>query len=152
MPSAAIAVPGTIVATISLVMVIMAATAGHPMWRTEPMNMSEAAAMRDAATVLRLVRGGENPRQRRHVRAGFLFARSVRLTPIEAAIAAGRSEIVDVLIGAGEAATWPEWVHARCLAARAGDAETERLLDAHRPRRADATASEIDCTTVVRPW
>lgn len=152
LPIAAVAWPGVILAAASFGMLAMAVAGAHPMWPTQRLNMSEAAVLRDAATVLQLLRAGESPRERRDIRAGFFFERSVRLTPLEAAIAAGRSEIVDVLLGAGEGRTWPEWVHARCLAASVQDPATERLLDAHKPADAARAAGDVDCTNVVRPW
>jgi hypothetical protein len=152
LPIAAAGSPGVILAVVSLAMLTMAGAGAHPMWRTQQLNMSEAAALRDAATVLQLLRAGESPREPRDIRPGFFFEQGERLTPLEAAIAAERPEIVDVLLGAGEAGTSPEWMHARCLAERVRAAEIERLLDAHRPPVPGGAVGDPDCTNVVRPW
>jgi hypothetical protein len=151
LPVAAVAWPGVILAAASFGVLTMAVAGGHPMWTSHHLNMSEAAALRDAAPGLQLVRAGESPRERRDIRPGFLFDRRVRLTPLEAAIVAGRSEIVDVLLGVGEGGTWPDWVHARCLAASVQDPATERLLDAHKPTDAPRGTGDLDCSNEVRP-
>jgi hypothetical protein len=152
LPPAAVAFPGALLAAASLGMLMMAVAGVHPMWKTQPLNMSEAAALRDAATVFRLVRAGESPRERRHIRAGLLFERSVRLTPLEAAIAAGRPEMVELLLGEGARVSRAEWIRARCLAASVRDAETERVLDSYKPAHTPEADQNVDCTTVVRPW
>jgi hypothetical protein len=152
LPVAAVALPGALLAAASLGMLMMAVADVHPMWKTASLNMSEAAALRDAATVFRLARAGESSSERRHVRAGLLFDRSVRLTPLEAAIAAGRSEIVGLLLEVGDGVSRAEWSRARCLAASVRDAETERVLDAYDPAHTPEAGQNVDCTTVVRPW
>jgi hypothetical protein len=146
LPVAAVAFPGALLAAASLGMLMMAVVDVHPMWKTESLNMSEAAALRDAATVFQLVRAGESPSERRHIRAGLLFERSVSLTPLEAAIAAGRSEIVGLLLEVGEGVSRAEWIRARCLAASVRDAETERVLATYKP------ADTPDANQSVRPW
>ena len=62
------------------------------------MNLSEAAALRDQATVVRLIGRGEDPYLRREVRADLLFNERTELTPLEAAIASGRAEVAEIIL------------------------------------------------------
>lgn len=79
-----------------------AAVAGaNPFWHWEPLNLSEAAALRDAGEVSRLLESGADPNAAYDVRAGFLFTTARRLTPLEAARVADRPEIVDLLRAGG---------------------------------------------------
>jgi hypothetical protein len=67
----------------------------------EPLNLSDAPALRDGGEVSRLPAEGHDPNSTCVVRRGFLRDHEMRLTPIEAARAAGRGEIVQVLVDAG---------------------------------------------------
>jgi hypothetical protein len=116
----------------------------QPVWRADAVNMAEAAAMRDTATVLKLIRAGADPDERLMVRAGALFDQPIALTPTEAAIAARRPEVVELLhTAAGDRV---DWTYARCLADLVGSRETVDVLDRHRP------SSRGDCTGVRTPW
>lgn len=86
-------------ALVALTVVYLALAAGNanPFWRSEPLNLSEAAALRDAGEVARLLEAGADPNATYEVRAGFLFTTARRLTPLEAARLAGRPEIVGLL-------------------------------------------------------
>ena len=67
-------------------------------WRAEPVTISEAAALRDFARVRALVEDGTNPNARSHVRAGIFGDVVVEMTPREAAIRAGVSDVVERLL------------------------------------------------------
>lgn len=144
----AVALPGAVVAMLSLGLLATAISGAHPLWREDAVNMSEAAALRDRATVVRLIRGGDDPRIRRLVRAGVLFDRAVSLTPLEAAIAAKRAEVVNVILSAMvvDAATWRE---AKCLLLGIDEDDVYGVVDAHRPPE---IRGEPDCAGFVRPW
>jgi hypothetical protein len=152
LPQLAIAMPGTAAALVSLVMLVMAARGSHPVWRHQDVNMSEAAALHDAATVIRLIRAGEDPRTPRRIQSGMLFEREVALTPLEAAIAARRPEVVDVLLsempGGLDADAWSRAV---CLAGAVKAHDVERVLHDHRPGRAAGDA-RVECTAHALPW
>jgi hypothetical protein len=75
-----------------------AALWGNPLWRVEPLNLAEAAALRDAGEVARLLKGGAAPDALYPVRAGFLFRKATTLTPLDAATRAERPEIVQLLL------------------------------------------------------
>jgi hypothetical protein len=74
---------------------------GRPaFWSTGPVTLSEAAAYRDGGEVARQLDAGADPNARYHVRRGAVRGR-VEATPLEAAEAAGRTEIVELLRASG---------------------------------------------------
>jgi hypothetical protein len=79
----------------------LAAIDAHPFWRVEPLNLSEAAALRDGGEVARLIAAGHDPNQAYPIRAGLLLSSGVTLTPVEAAVVADRPEIVQLLVDGG---------------------------------------------------
>ena len=81
----AAALPAVGLGILTAGMLLRALVGTHPYWRVEPVNLSEAAALRDQATVVELIRRGENPYQRREVRADLLFNDRAELTAFEAA-------------------------------------------------------------------
>lgn len=142
----ALALPAFAVAAASAALLALALAGRHPLWREEPLNLSEAAAFRDAARVVRLLREGEDVTVRRRVRGGALAAREVLATPLEAAIVSRRPEVLGVLLEevALDTGTWHDAV---CLAQAVGDAEIEALLNQHRP-----AAAAAGCEGFVRRW
>jgi hypothetical protein len=102
----------------------------HPMWPRVELNLSEAAAVRDAAEIVRLVEASEDPNAAVEVRPGFLAEHAVRVTPLEAAVAVKDIEIARVLLVNGAAMDPDVWNHLRCAAD--GDEMTE-FLDRRRP-------------------
>lgn len=144
----AVALPTLCLALAALYTVVAGILGVHPLWRSPELNMSEAAAMRDPATVVRMLRDGADEGLRREVRRGLLFDESVSLTPLEAAIAARRSEIASLLIARRPLGV-EEWSHLKCLVASIPDGGVERLIDGHRP---EAAASMPDCSRDTVPW
>ena len=143
-----VALPGVIVAIVTAVMMLMAAAGSHPLWRVDPVNLSEAAALRDRATVVQLIAQGEDPYARREVRADLAFNDRFELTPLEAGIATHRAEIVDMILFAArtplDAATWSRL---RCLAELEGDKDVNATLERYRPE----SATQL-CDGVTKPW
>jgi hypothetical protein len=125
----------------------------HPLWRAEPLNMSEAAAYRDAARVLELIRAGEDPDARRPVHRGPVFSRDVMLTPLEAAVAAGRAEVVEVWLSARPSLDARVWIEARCVARFGRPDDVRETVDRHRPTDVPADFdAERQCEGVARRW
>lgn len=112
-----VSAPVLLLAAAFAVMLTLAARGHHPLWRTETINLSEAAALRDRGEVARLLAAGADPRAARPVRAGFLFQRPVTLTPTDAAVLADRPEILQLLLDYGLALDRGQWLRAWCTAA-----------------------------------
>jgi ankyrin repeat protein len=83
------------------VVLLSSSIAGHPvLWGGEPMTLSEAAAFRDAGEVARLLSMGLDPNADYHVRRGAVKGR-IEATPLEAARASGREDMVRLLLDNG---------------------------------------------------
>jgi hypothetical protein len=105
----------------------------HPFWPRQQLNLSEAAAVRDAAEIVRLIESSEDPNAARGVRPGLLAQQTVRATPLEAAVAMKDPEIARVLLVNGAVMDAQVWSRLRCSAD--GDEMTE-YLDRRRPPKA----------------
>lgn len=95
------AAPAVVLACLSLVWLGLAVVDRHPFWPRVTPNLAEAAAMHDAGEVARLLAGGLDPNAAYFVRAGLLRRQSIRVTPLEAALEAGNSEVEALLVRAG---------------------------------------------------
>jgi hypothetical protein len=93
--------PVALLALARVVFLILAMWDVHPFWLWEPLNLSEAAALRDRGEVARLLAAGHDPNATYLVRRGFIRDYAMRLTPLEAAKATNRDEVVQILIDAG---------------------------------------------------
>ena len=94
-------VPAAALAAARVVFLILGIWDLHPFWMWEPLNLSEAAALRDRGEVARLLSEGQDPNAKYPVRRGFVRDYAMQLTPIEAARANRRDEIVEILVDAG---------------------------------------------------
>lgn len=95
------ALPAVVLAIARLVLLALAVQGAHPFWPWERLTLSEAAALRDAGEVSRLLAEGQDPNRRYEVRRGFLKSGALHITPMEAAVAARRPEIVQLLLDGG---------------------------------------------------
>lgn len=141
------AAPAALLGVMTAGMLLRALFGSHPLWHAEPVNLSEAAALRDQATVVQLIGRGEDPYQRREVRADLLFNDRAELTAPEAAIAAGRAEIMEVILWSAPRPTPAEWNRLRCLSKLEGDEDIDEVLDRYKP--IDAV---LECNGITRPW
>jgi hypothetical protein len=98
---ASAALPAVLLAAATVTWLAAAAFGAHPFWPSESLTLSEAAALRDGGEVARLLATGVDPNGRYSIRGGFLYKDPVVLTPVEAALAADRPEIVAILVHAG---------------------------------------------------
>jgi hypothetical protein len=144
---AATAAPAALLGVMTAGMLLRGVIGGHPLWRSEPVNLSEAAALRDQATVVQLIRRGDDPYQRREIRADLLFNDRAELTAFEAAIASGRAEVMDVLLFSARRPSPEEWGRLRCLSTKEGDDDIDEVLDRYKPESA-----VLACDGVTRPW
>jgi len=141
------ALPPAMLGVLTAGMLLRALFGTHPMWRAEPVNLSEAAAVRDQATVVQLMRRGDDPYQRREVRADLLFNDRAELTAFEAAIASGREEIMEILLWSAPRPTAGEWNRLRCLSKLQETDDIDEVLDRYKPESA-----VLECSSVTRPW
>jgi Ankyrin repeat len=109
-------------------------------WRGGPLTLAEAAALRDRGEVARLIEAGADPNGEYALRPNVLAVS--RATPLEAAVAARRPEIVQLLMHEGATMDERGWRHLHCLAVDTGAADVVEAVDAYRP----AAAAVALCT------
>ena len=146
LPLIAAAVPGVVVALASVVQIGLAASGRDPLWAVKEVTAAEAAALRDPATLARMSKEGADLRAARPVRAGVLGRTALTLTPLDAAIAARRGEVVEFLLWAAPPLDVETWTRARCLAALVAEDDVSAALAKQAP------PLELDCSGYVRPW
>jgi hypothetical protein len=100
--------PAALVTAARAAFLVLALWDIHPFWLWTPLSLSEAAALRDRGEVSRLLAEGQDPNATYRVRKGFLRDYPMWLTPIDAAQAARRDEIVQILIDAGARVNEPK--------------------------------------------
>ncbi len=147
--SLAVALPGALLALGTGFLMLGAVNGSPSWWQVDPVNISEAAALRDRATVVRMMANGESPYVRHEIRKDLVFNNSVELTAIEAGIATHRSEVVDIILFS--ARTPPDdatWAHLRCLAQLESDEDVTEVMNRYRPEPAAAPV----CDGVERTW
>jgi len=108
-------------------------------WQGGPLTLAEAAALRDQGEVARLVEGGDDPNREYELRPGVLAIE--RATPLEAAVAARRAEIINVLMHEGATLNETDWRRLHCAAVETGADDVVRAIDVQKP----ADASLISC-------
>jgi ankyrin repeat protein len=128
--SFAAALPPAMLIGFTAVALVLAFAGRHPMWPISHPNLTEAAATRDAATVMLLIREGDDPNVARPVRAGILDRGAVRATPLEAALRERRLEIVDILLRHGAVLSETERIDFTCAARARGDEDFVRYFEA----------------------
>lgn len=111
-----VSAPIVALATAGALTLVLAAGGYNPLWRSEPLNLAEAAALRDPGEVARLLADGADPRTERLVRAGFLYDYPAYLTPVDAAVRTDRAEIVQLLFDSGLSLDADAWRRAWCIA------------------------------------
>jgi len=93
--------PPALLALARVVFLVLAIWDVHPFWLWEPLNLAEAAALRDRGEVARLLAAGEDPNATYRVRRGIARNYPMQMTPMAAALSARRDEIVQLLLDSG---------------------------------------------------
>jgi hypothetical protein len=93
--------PIAVLAIMRVAFLILALWNLNPFWSWVPLNLGEAAALRDGGEVARLLESGADPNATYRIRRGFVHDDASQMTPLEAARAARRDEIVQILLDAG---------------------------------------------------
>lgn len=138
----AAAAPAVVIACLDAAAMAGAVVGNHPWWPDYHLNLSEAAAVRDHAEVVRLIEGGEDPNVRRPVRPGLMGNESdVDATPLEAAISIRRLELIRLLFDIGSRPSPEQWRRLRCAAETLDYGDVVGVLDAHRPEVVDLKCS-----------
>lgn len=101
-------IPPAMLAVARVVFLVLAVWDVHPFWLSEPLNLAEAAALRDRGEVARLLAQGDDPNATYRVRRGFVRDYPMQMTPMAAATTARRDEIVQILLDAGATPLSPE--------------------------------------------
>ena len=138
---AACAAAPPLAATVFCAALLGAAVFGNTptFWKGGALTLAEAAALRDQGEIARLIEAGADPDAEYPLRRDVLA--TTRATPLEAAVAARRPEIVSLLMHEGATMDEPRWRHLHCLADDIGDADVLQAVDAYRP----ATGAAAPC-------
>ena len=150
LPAVALAVPAAVCVFAAAAVVVAGVTSGYrPMASPTDLTLSEAAALRDQAEVLRQIRRGADPNAPARVRPGFIRGSEDVITPLQAAVAQRRLETVRLLVEQGaiiDARNLPElW----CFARRLEAADILTFLET----RLGGAVAEVECSIVREsPW
>jgi hypothetical protein len=123
------ALPPVLLGAFTVIALALGLFGRHPMWPLSQPNLAEAAATRDAASVVLLMREGDDPNAPRMIRAGVLARGAVRRTPLEAALEEQRLEIVSILLRHGASMTEAQRIEFTCAARRRGDADIVKFFE-----------------------
>jgi hypothetical protein len=118
-----------------------------PLWEVDTITLSEAAALRDNGEVVRLIESGVDVNTPGAVRQDIVAARALVLTPLEAAVASRRADMVELLLEQGaqlDAATWTRLV---CFSNSVKATDILSLIEPRRP-----VAATENCDRVDIPW
>jgi hypothetical protein len=118
-----------------------------PVWNVEPLTLPEAAALHDNGEAVRLIMRGADPNKADAVRANFARNQAATLTPLEAAVAIRRADMVQVLLDNGASLDAGTWTRLFCFANVVDAGEVRTLLNEQRPEHASDS-----CEQVQTPW
>lgn len=142
-----LAAPGVALTVATMLLLLGLPFGIDPLWHVEPLTLPEAAALRDNGEIMRLIDRGADPNRAGTVRANFLHNDPLVVTPLEAAVGADRTDVVEVLIDNGATIDATTWTRLVCFAAAIEADDARSFLEQRRP----AGASD-DCGQVDIPW
>ena len=97
------------------------------------LTLSEAAAIRDGAEVLRQMRVGADPDAPGRIRRGIIRDQEYLMTPLEAATAARHLEVLQLLVRNGAAVNESNFPVLFCLAQESDATDIISFLQEHAP-------------------
>ena len=146
--AAALATPSLAwIASLCAAVVFALATGYRPFTAPADLTLSEVAALRDELELTRQLRNGADPNARYAVRADIIRSTPLTLTPLEAAVAIRRVDVVAFLVSHGARIDGADYLRLRCLAGVQHADEVAEFLD--RAMSRDVTPS---CDGVALPW
>ena len=141
------AVPG-LAWVVTLLCLGASSLVGGPRLEPRPaLTLAEAAALHDEAEILRLVRAGADPNLPVSVRPGVLRSIGYTMTPLEAAIAERRVEILELLVELGAVVDTRNFASLWCFAQTRNDTDVSAFLEARVPQH-----PAVDCANVKIVW
>ena len=131
---AALAIPAMLwlVAAVAVMVVSISGSAGIP---SASMTLSEAAALRDRAELVRLIGEGADVEARARVRGGIIREQEYMLTPLEAATVMRRDDVLQLLVAEGARLNDETFSVLYCLASLSGFDDTAAVLRELAPER-----------------
>jgi ankyrin repeat protein len=125
-----VAVPGLLLAAVA----VMVLAVGFRAFEPDPvLTLPEAAALRDNADVVLLVRQGADPNAPAAVRRAVLRSRTGVMTPLEAALTARHVETAGLLMDLGASVRDDNFERLFCLATRSRIDDLITLITARLP-------------------
>ena len=143
----ALGLPGVLLIVATAAMLVGLPFGADPLWAVEPITLSEAAALRDNGEVVRLIELGADVNGTSAVRPNILTEHSLVVTPIEAAVAAERADMVELLLEQGARMDAALWTRLMCFSASVEADDVRALLEPRRPE-----GSVEDCDHVQARW
>jgi len=143
----ALCLPGALLIVVTAVMLGLLPFGIDPLWEAEPLTLPEAAALRDNGEAVRLIWSGADPDAPGEVRAGIVHSNAQVLTPLEAATASRRADMMELLVEQGASIDAATWTRLFCIATDVDSDDAREFLEPRRPP--DASGS---CEGVQTPW
>jgi ankyrin repeat protein len=143
----ALGVPGVLLVAATAAMLMGLPFGIDPLWAVEPTTLSEAAALRDNGEVVRLIELGADVNGTSLVRPNIVAERELTMTPLEAAVAAERADMVELLLEQGARVDPAQWTSLMCFA---GSVEADDVRALLAPLHTQPLTD--DCDRVQIPW
>ncbi|NOT25593.1 MAG: hypothetical protein HOP16_05765 [Acidobacteria bacterium] len=137
----ALAAPGLVLIVATAFMLAGLPFGADPLWAVEPLTLAEAAALRDNGEVVRLIDTGSDVNATSAVRADVFSDHALQMTPLEAAVAGERADMVELLFDQGARPDATQWTRLMCFASSVEADDVRALLE---PRRPDGASESCD--------
>ena len=135
------------IACLCVGVVFALATGYRPFTAPADLTLSEVAAVRDELELTRQLRSGADPNARYAVRADVIRSTPLTMTPLEAAVAIRRADVMELLVRNGAVINANNYPALRCLAERQNAGDAIAYLE-----RAYPAGGSVACQGVTLPW